>query len=439
MQNTEQKSSNDFMIETLKNRPVNKKKLLKRTLTTASMAVIFGLIACVTFLLLEPIISNWLYPNPTDDQIILFPEDKTEMRPEDMLSDNLPGNEDGAAGDGFAGDDGEGVSSPNGLDLDYLNYVQMYESLAELVETLSKSMVTVTATKINTDWLSNEYETKNDTTGVIIGKNGREALILTDYSSIKDTNNLKITFASGNTYPVEIKSYHKDSDIAVLTLNMTSLGGRTEEFNVASFGNTTDSMLCSPVIALGSPMGECGSVGYGMITSDSGLLSMVDANYKIITTDIYGSQKAKGFLFNLKGQIVGYIFNPKGTQDMKNRITGYGISDMKNLISMLSGGFNVAYLGVTGIGVTPEAHRDGDVPLGVYVREVAEDSPALRAGIQKGDIIVEVDGTAVESYEDYAKIFGQKKASQMLELKVLRLSVNDYTEMKFSIVLGAAN
>ena len=127
MQNTDQKSNNDFMIEKLKDRPVNKKKLLKKTLTTVSMAVIFGLVACVTFQILEPIISEWLYPDPTDDQIVLFPEDKTEMKPEDMLSDNLPENSGETSGEGLLGEtSGEGTKSPNGLDLDYLNYVQLY-------------------------------------------------------------------------------------------------------------------------------------------------------------------------------------------------------------------------------------------------------------------------------------------------------------------------
>ena len=415
MQNTEQKSNNDFMIEKLKERPVNKKKLLKKSLTTVLMAIIFGLVACITFQFLEPIIGNWLYPDPTDDQILLFPEDQTEMKPEDMLSDNLPGN----SGEGLlGGSNGEGTKSPNGLDLDYLNYVQLYESLASLVETLNKSMVTVTATKVSTDWLSNEYETKNDTTGVVIGKNGREALILTDYSSIRDTDNLSVTLFNGYSYGVTVKQYHKALDIAILTLNVADLGENADVLSVASFGNSTEDLLCMPVIALGSPMGECGSVGYGMVTSDNGMISTVDAGYKLITTDIYGSQNAKGLLFNLKGQIIGYIYSGNKTQDMKNRIMCYGISDMKNLISVLSGGFEVAYLGITGISVTEEANQQADVPLGVYIQEVEEDSPALRAGLQKGDIIVEIDGTEVESYADYAAVFSQKKASQMVELKV---------------------
>ncbi len=434
MQNTEQKN-NDFMIEKLKERPVNKKKLLRRTLTTAMMAVIFGLIACVTFQLLEPIISNWLYPEPQEDQLILFPEDKEEMEPEDMLSENLPEdseNEDNK-GDFFL-PGGEGTPDPG-----YVSYLQIYEALGDMVESLDKSIVTITATKINKDWLSNEYETKTNTTGVIVGKTGKEALILTDYSSIKDANSLTVTLYNDYSAEVQLTKFHTNSDIAIVSLNVTNMGSRAEEVIPASFGSSDgDSLLCEPIIAMGSPMGECGTVGYGMITSDSGRISMVDANYTLLTTDIYGSQHAKGYLFNLKGQIIGVITNKNKSTDMRNMITAYGITDLKQLISLLSGGFDVAYLGITGIDVSKEANEQGKVPLGVYVQEMEEDSPALRAGVQKGDIIVEMNGTPIENYEDYAAVFGELKGGRMVTVKVMRQSLNEYTEMNFNIVLGTA-
>lgn len=89
MAEEEQNGQNSFLVEKIKERPINRKKLLRRTLITASMAVIFGLIACFTFLVLEPVISNWLYPEE-EPQIIVFPEDQEEMSPEDMLAENLP-------------------------------------------------------------------------------------------------------------------------------------------------------------------------------------------------------------------------------------------------------------------------------------------------------------------------------------------------------------
>ena len=81
-----QNEQKEFIIEKIKERPVNRKKLMRRTITTAAMAVIFGLIACFTFLILEPIISNWLYPEEEPEQIQLQEElVSEEMHPEDMM------------------------------------------------------------------------------------------------------------------------------------------------------------------------------------------------------------------------------------------------------------------------------------------------------------------------------------------------------------------
>ena len=68
MTEKEQNEQSSFLIEKIKDRPINRKKLVRRTIITASMALIFGLIACITFLVLEPVISNWLYPEEGIEQ-----------------------------------------------------------------------------------------------------------------------------------------------------------------------------------------------------------------------------------------------------------------------------------------------------------------------------------------------------------------------------------
>lgn len=89
MPDRQQNDQNDFLVERIKVRPINRKKLIRRTILTAAMAVIFGLIACVTFLVLEPVINRWLYPEEKPP-MVSFPEDRVEMLPEDMLAENLP-------------------------------------------------------------------------------------------------------------------------------------------------------------------------------------------------------------------------------------------------------------------------------------------------------------------------------------------------------------
>lgn len=75
-----------FLQEKIKERPVNRKKLARRTAITVVMAMVFGLVACVTFLLLEPVINRMLYPEEKAE-IVRFPEEEEEVRPEDMAAD----------------------------------------------------------------------------------------------------------------------------------------------------------------------------------------------------------------------------------------------------------------------------------------------------------------------------------------------------------------
>ena len=89
MPDSEQNNQSDFLMEKIKVKPVNKRKLIRKTIITAAMAVIFALIACFTFLILEPVINNWLYPEE-EPPLVVFPEDQEEMSPEEMLAENIP-------------------------------------------------------------------------------------------------------------------------------------------------------------------------------------------------------------------------------------------------------------------------------------------------------------------------------------------------------------
>ena len=89
MEINKNQDNTDFMKETIKKRPLNKRKLVQRTLITAAMAVIFGLVACFTFLLLEPVISKKLYPEEEPDKVEFVEEtEENEILPEDMIADD---------------------------------------------------------------------------------------------------------------------------------------------------------------------------------------------------------------------------------------------------------------------------------------------------------------------------------------------------------------
>ena len=443
MQEMEQNKKNDFVIEKIKERPINKKKLIKRTITTAFMAVMFGLIACFTFLVLEPVISDWLYPQE-EPEIVLFPEEQEEMEPEEMLSDNLPTEATPTPSSSalFSGalEQEQMQEILTAITLDENHYAQLYSSLADLFKEISRSTVIVTAIKSNADWLANVTESQTNVMGVVIGNNGKELLILTNYSPLKNADSLRLTFSGDYTIEGKLKQWHTASDIAILSVNVSDLGSKIENIQTASFGSSsTQNLLFTPVLAIGSPQGECGSVGFGMITSESGQITMVDANYKLLLTDIYGSKSASGFLVNMKGQIIGMITTKKTTSDMPNVIAAYGISDLKKLISNLSEGSAIAYLGITGTDVSVEANIEAQVPIGVYVKNVAMDSPAMKAGIQPGDIITSIGNTIVTNYSNYYNAITYLESGSTVKLKIKRQFQNEYREMEFDILLGEAN
>lgn len=428
----EPQKQSDFMIEKIKERPINRRKLARRTLITAAMAVIFGLIACVTFLLLEPVISNWLYP-PEEPAQVVFPEDMEEMAPEDMLSEKQPSLEN--------------MEQISQIVFNKDDYSGLYAAMSEYVNELNHSMVTVTGIQSNIDWFNNVEESKNQSSGVIIANNGQELLILVDYTPLRKAESMTMTFsclsATVNAQPeyqipVTLKEQDSSTNFAVLSANLTDVPAKMLEeggVTIASLGSSSyGNLIGTPVVAMGSPMGSSGSVGYGMITSITTQNKKADSNYKLLQTDIYGSQKAGGVLFNLEGKVIGVITNQNTGTDMKNVVSAYGISELKKRIEKMSNGEKVAYVGISAVDVTEEAHDEQGVPRGAFIKDVEMNSPAMLAGIRQGDILTAFGDKDIFSYNDYITALMQKEPGQTVKLTVMRASQGEYKEMEISIV-----
>ncbi len=425
-------NNSEFMIEKIKERPVNRRKLMKRTFITASLAVMFGLIACFTFLLLEPVISNWLYPEEETEAVEL-PEDEEEMNPEDMLEDTAH------TGTVNAQLDQEQVDEIlDSMELNKSHYVQLYDLMSEYVDELSRYMVTVTGVREDYDWLENSYKKTSDTSGVIIARNNTDLYVLTNASAIKKADKIQVTLYNGMTIEAILTGKHSGMNLAIVSVSLEAVGteGEIEEIPVAPLGYSKSyNLVGSPIVAMGSPMGTTESVGYGMITAKAEETTYADYNYDILTTDIYGSQSAQGVLFDMQGKIVGVVTSAKVNTDMRNMITAYGISDLRQLISILSAGKQVPYLGIEGISVTREANVELQIPYGAYVTDVINNSPAMLAGIQEGDIIIGMNDVTVDEYSDFEKAMYNTNSGDVVKLKIMRYSQGIYKEMDMDATL----
>lgn len=428
-QENKQKEQNDvseknFMIEKIKERPVNKKKLLRRTLITVSMAVIFGLVACFTFLVLEPVISNWLYPEE-EPQVVVFPEDQDEMSPEQMLAENMQQENQNSQSSSVPGEvmEQEQIRELlSGIILDLDNYKQIYSALTQYVAEMNRSMVTVTGVS----------------SGVIIAQNGKQLLILTDYSPVKQADDIIVTFNNGTQADASLKEKDETTGLAVIAVELDTLNEDflKNDITIATLGSSNIKDIAGlPVVALGRPMGTNGSLGYGIITSSASESAASDTTYRILQTNIVGSQNAGGVLFNLQGQVIGIITNGKSATDMKNMVCAYGITELKRHIEKMSNGEKFAYLGLKGVDVTEEANSELGVPYGAYIKEVEMDSPAMLAGIQQGDVITGFGERVIISFDEYTNSLLSMKPGDSVELTIMRQSQQEYKEMKFDITL----
>lgn len=420
-----------FIRETIKERPVNKQKLFRRTVITAFSAVVFGLVACFTFLVLEPVISNKLYPEEITK--VEFPEEEKETLPEEMLTeDSLQEEMEANILQQIGNQETESEFTVE-------EYQGIYDKLYEIANTASQYMVKVTCTTQNSDWLQGVFENENDLTGVIVADNEVEYLILAETNQSQEVDEYHVTFKNGKTEPAALKAVDKQTGLGIFGVKYAGFSDEEKAgIAVASLGNSNNGRIIGrPVIAIGSPQGKSGSITYGIITSTSGTVNLADSIYRMLDSDMYGNENSGGVFINLAGEVLGIITN-NSTEDQNENgkiLSAFGISDLTNMIEKFSNGETLAYAGIIGKDVTKEAHESLAMPYGAYVSEAALQSPAMESGIKSNDVIVKIDENDITSYREYKEAIFAKKPGDTVILHIMRHNGSEYIPLEVSVSL----
>lgn len=458
-----------FMQEKIKARPVNHRKILRRTLGTAGLAVLFGGVACLVFLVMEPVISRLLYPDENKVQEVTFSEDgqtmdsaagssleTEEINPADMIQNDseLASSAASAAAEKAAAEaarkaaaeavdaSGENLDQEIGQVIDSraytaADYQKIYGMLNDTAAKASKSVAVVTRITADSTWYGEEYENSGKAPGLIVAEHDKQILILCEDQTVQGADEITVTFPDGTLMKGKTVGIDTVSGYAVVGVDGTKISDSARQnFAIAELGSSKQSNLTgTPVIALGAPAGTVGSVSYGIVTSTSTSLDVIDASYKLLTTDIYGSSAASGVLINLSGQVLGIIDMDYNGADMKNMISAVGITDMKALIGQLSNGEKPAYLGIHGADVPENVTKEQGVPQGAYVRKVEEGSPAMAAGVISGDVITEFDGTSITTWSELLTKLRSHQPGDDVKLKVQRTGNDGYQEESLQATL----
>ncbi len=412
----EEQDSYAFIQEVIKSESAVR-KLTKLVLRYVGLGLIFGFAASLAFFALKSVVET--ANNPEEVRI---PEEENEA--------------DSEEGEGTVTDVGEGALEAAPLTVD--SYREMSQALLNVGNGVSRSLVEISAEAEGSSWIYETYDGKNSVTGVIAADNGQQLLILAKSSILRDAQSLKAKFADGESYNVELKRKDENLGFAVFAVNKSGLKGNTlSQAGVASLGSSKGMSKGDPVIALGSPFGYSSGMGVGIIASSRNVVERADGEYGILCTDIAGTGSGTGVLANISGEVVGMIDQTISEKDSMNLLTAYGITDLKSVVELMLNGDAVPYLGIHGVTVTEAIASEQGIPRGIYVREVAADSPAMAAGIQSGDIITEIGGDDVSELSSYHAELMKCQVGSEIKVSGQRRGTYEYVDIEFTVTVGS--
>lgn len=423
-----------FIREKIKEKPLNKKKLLKQGGVTFVLAVLFGVVACGVFTYMQPIMDRWMHPK--ENAPISIPKDELAVDTEEATEADDTEEPERQEPETVS----EPVVSETTIvkkELELADYQALQNKIYAVGKEKNSSIVTVTGVISDTDWYNNAYESKGQASGIMIGDNNNELLILTEHKVIRGAETISVTFMNDVTVTAALKKYDGNTGLAMLSVPLEELDDGTKNvISYAVLGNSLSLIQGNVVIAVGSPLGTNYSIAVGNITSVGNEIHTVDHTYKVLTTDIVGSENSSGALLNLNGEIIGLIMQDYGSDGDENTLIALSISELKKLIEMLSNGRDIPYLGMRVATATERISKEYDIPKGVYIKEVLLDSPALESGLQTGDIITEMDGEEISSVEAYEDKVLSLKPGDSIEIAVKRQGMDGYSRVEYTVTAG---
>ena len=403
MRNDKKASSENysFIKETIKEQPTDRKRLAGKFLTAAVCGVIFGACAAGTMALIVPKALERFGTAPDQKAVVtLTPSVKAEqVTPTPEATEQ----EKTSASTAWQNDLSDGMS--------------------QIAEEPRRALVRISAAGEDSDLLDDSFLEYGDEEGFVFLKNSEAFYILTVSDQMQEADKFTVTFSDGTVTDGILCKKDLRTGFFVIKVPFTSVDEETQEkIPAAPLVAADDMKQTESVIAIGSPSGDYDSLMGGTITSVTGTLKVADEEYGMLTTDMVGSEEGGGILLNSSGEVAGIIWNQE--EDRTNVIRAVETAQLRPLLESMANGEDICYIGIMGATISSYQSENLDVPRGVYVDAVDEDSPAMTAGIQNGDILHALDGQEVQSMEEYASVLqGLNKGT--------RTTVNVYRKNPF--------
>ena len=327
--------------------------------------------------------------------------------------------------------------------------------VSDIVDDVMPSIVAITnisETEMRSFWGSQTYESTSAGSGIIVSSDNDYLYIATNNHVIDGAKTLTVTFSDEATVSAEVKGADPSIDLAVVKVALNSIEDDTmQTIKMATLGDSEQLRVGEASIAIGNALGYGQSVTTGCISALNRVVTVADAyssisyTAELIQTDAaINPGNSGGALLNSHGEVIG--INSVKYADTGVEGIGYAIpmSTAAPIINELITKEKVdesksAYLGISGLDVTSELIEGVEIPNGVYVVTVFENTAAANYGILPGDIIVKFDEKEIVSMDSLTSTLQYYEAGSSVKITVMRSNKGQYQEQVLDVVLGKKN
>ena len=357
-------------------------------------------------------------------------------------------------------DNGQGSASQGdgGYQQGQRNNGKAVADVSDIVEQAMPTVVAITSTAVYQSnnygygWFfrggPQTYEVPSSGSGIIIGENDKELLIVTNNHVVEDSTSLKVAFIDSEVVDAAIKGTDAETDLAVIAVPLEQIKDDTKsKIKVARLGNSDELKVGQGVIAIGNALGYGQSVTVGYVSALNREVRVSNTSTReLLQTDAaINPGNSGGALLNMRGEVIGINAAKYSSTEVEGIGYAIPISKAEDIMNQLMNRKTMnpveearrGYLGIQGTSVDEESAAAFGMPRGVYVYKILEEGAAARSDLREKDIITKVDGQSVRNMTDLQELLACYEMGEQIDLTVQTQKDGEYQERTVTIALKA--
>ena len=293
---------------------------------------------------------------------------------------------------------------------------------------------------------SQTYEVPSSGSGIIVGQNDEELLIVTNNHVVEDSTELTVTFIDQESVPAAIKGTDSEVDLAIIAVKLSDIPADTmSRIKIATIGDSDALKVGQGVIAIGNALGYGQSVTVGYVSALNRNVKAEDGTTKsLIQTDAaINPGNSGGALLNMKGELIGINVAKYSSTEVEGMGYAIPISQAQDIINELMNrktrvevdAAKQGYLGIQASNIDETAATMYGMPRGIYVYKIVEGGAASKSDLREKDIITKFDGQTVRTMEDLQEMLTYYEGGDTVDLTVQSLENGQYVERTVTVTL----